>query len=67
MTACEQKFEQTKQQRDSFIQQSNELLEELNKLQGEYRLLQQMISEQKPNKANKKVEAIEATPEVVSA
>ncbi len=62
---CEQRFDQTKAQRDSLIEQANGLLEELNKLQGEYRLLQQMLSEQKPNKSNKKVAAIEAIPEKV--
>ena len=43
ITVCEQKFEQLKGEREQHIQTSNNLLEEMNKLQGEWRLLQEFL------------------------
>ena len=65
LVACEQKFEQIKNERDQHIETANEQLEELTRLQGEFRLLNEMIDEQKANKSNKKAKVIEAEPEKV--
>lgn len=65
----EQRFEQKKAERDQYLQTADECLTEMTKLQGEYRLLQQLLNEQfekEPKKVNKKADTIEAVPEMVA-
>lgn len=59
----ERLFEQKKQERDQHLQAADECLVEMTKLQGEFRLLQQLLAEQQPVKPNKKPNVIDAVPE----
>lgn len=46
IAVAEQKFETKSQEREQLIKQAEEALLEMNKLQGEYRLLQELKAEQ---------------------
>ena len=58
-----QKFEQKKAEREQHVQMAEECLTEMAKLQGEYRVLNKILAEEKPKKANKEATVIEAVPE----
>ena len=62
----EQKFEDLKMRRESLIKDAEEVLTEMTKLQGEWRLLNKLKEEPKEVKANKKANVIEAVPEEVT-
>lgn len=49
----EQSFEEKKNERDQYLQSAEECFIEMTKLQGEFRLLQQMLTEQEQSRANK--------------
>lgn len=59
----EKQFEQKKAERDQHLQVAEECLLEMTKLQGEYRLLQQLLAETFDAKPNRKAKVIEAVPE----
>lgn len=60
----EQKFELKKQEREQHIQAAEECLTEMAKLQGEWRLLQEMLQEQQNKKElNQEATTITAEPE----
>lgn len=42
LAETKQKFEETQTQRNNFIEQANACMTEMNKLEGEWRLLQEM-------------------------
>lgn len=56
-----QKFNSLSEQRDEHLKQADECLAEMNRLQGEHRVLQELASEEESHKA--KADVIEATPE----
>lgn len=58
----EQKFNQQQQQREQHLKSAEECLTEMTKLQGEWRVLQDLLVEE-PKKSNKKATTIEAVPE----
>jgi hypothetical protein len=62
----EKQFEQKKTERDQHLQVAEDCLLEMTKLQGEYRVLQELSLDQPadPKKVNKKANVIEAVPEV---
>lgn len=62
LAECEQKFEQFKAKREEHLAAATECLTEMNKLQGEYRLLQEM-QEAEQSKVNKKATTVEAVAE----
>lgn len=50
----EQTFIQTQNEREQFLKNAEDKLIEMNKLQGEYRLIEDLIAEEKPVKKGKK-------------
>ncbi len=61
MDIATQKFEEQKEQREQHLRAAEENLSEMTKLQGEYRVLEELS---KQPKSNKKANVIEAEPEV---
>jgi len=58
-----QKFEQAKAERDNHIQQAEDLLVEMTKLQGEFRILQELKAERAALNPTEDPAIITATPE----
>lgn len=65
ISESEQKFEQQKSIRQQHLDAAEECLVEMNKLQGEWRLLQELLKEE-PKKGSKKAAVIDAVPEKAS-
>ena len=63
ITACAQQFDELDAKRATLLQEASELLTEMTKLQGEYRVLQQIQADDKPSKVNKKATTVEAVAE----
>lgn len=65
MHETDSRFEQKKVEREQHLQAAEECAVEMNKLQGEYRLLGELLAEQnsKVSKNNKKANVIETIPE----
>lgn len=59
---AEQKFEELKTQREEHLKAAEDCSVEMTKLQGEYRVLQDLL-ETETTKVNKKATVIEAVPE----
>lgn len=59
----EDNFEQKKAEREQHLQLADECMTEMTKLQGEYRLLQELQVEEAKKKVNKNPTAIEAVPD----
>jgi hypothetical protein len=64
----EQDFNQQKQRRDQLLQEADLCLVEMNKLQGEYRVLQELLEAENtkpdtPKKVSSKANTVTATPE----
>ncbi len=67
ITESEQRFELKKQERDKLLQSAEECLTEMTKLQGEWRMLQELLNEQKSaEEPNKQHDVIEA-PDIVES
>jgi hypothetical protein len=58
----EQKFNTKQAERDEHLKKAEECLTEMAKLQGEWRLLQELKAEEEPKKSDKKATTIEAVP-----
>lgn len=58
----ERQFEQWKTKREEHLREAEEALTEMTKLQGEWRLLQELLKDES-SKPNKKATVIEAVPE----
>lgn len=58
----ERQFEAAKERREQHLQAAEEELSEMTKLQGEWRVLQELLAAE-PKKANKKATVVEAVPE----
>lgn len=65
ITESEQRFEQVKASRESHLKAAEDDLTEMTKLQGEWRVLQELLKEEKPKKPNKHATVIDAVPEEV--
>ncbi len=59
---AEQRYQEKQTERDKHLKDAEECLTEMVKLQGEYRVLQELLESDKPE-ANKQAEVIEAVPE----
>ncbi len=57
----EAKFDELRNKRDEHLKVAEECLTEMTKLQGEYRLLQELAD--KPSETNKEATVIDAVPE----
>ena len=55
---AEQKFEQKKAERQGYLDKAEECLTEMTLLRGEYRVLQRLSDEYKPNNKATVVEAV---------
>jgi hypothetical protein len=62
ITVSEQQFEAAKARRDEHLRAAEEELSEMTKLQGEWRVLQELLADQS-KKVNKKATVVEAVPE----
>lgn len=62
LEATQLRYDQAQTERNSHVQQANDLLTEMTKIEGEFRVLQELANE-KEVKPNKKATAIEAVPE----
>lgn len=60
---AEQKFNIKDKERQEHLKLAEECLTELTKLQGEWRVLQDLIGEKNSSKVTKKATVIEAVPE----
>jgi hypothetical protein len=62
----ERQFEDKKSEREQHLQLADECLTEMTKLQGEYRVLQELLNEKfsEPKKSNRKVNTVEAIPKL---
>jgi len=60
----QERIEGSKQRFDQLEQQKQEILVEQQKLMGEYRVLNELLTEQQvPKKVNKKADTVEVIPE----
>lgn len=59
----EQKFEQKKAEREQYLATASDCWDEMNKLMGEYRMLNDLLKAEDIKKVNKKANVIEAVPE----
>lgn len=59
---AEQKFDQEQKQREEHLKTADACLVEMNKLQGEWRVLQDLLQKDS-KKTNKKATVIDAVPE----
>lgn len=57
---AEQTFELKKNEREDHLAKASECAEEMNKLQGEWRVLNELLAAEKAKKPNKKAAVIEA-------
>lgn len=59
----QQRFLELQAKRNGLVQEANDMLNEMNKLEGEWNVLQELIKEQEPNTD---ATTIEAVPEITN-
>lgn len=59
------KYDNLQAQRDQYLKAAEECLVEMTKLQGEYRVINELLEEQEAKKVNRKADTIDVVPEKV--